>query len=103
MANSFIAPRIPNPTYTRNFTLAMAKTYAKYNMRPLSSQKQKRGGEMSALSGQLVENAEYLCNVTIGGQSLLMSVLSFSNCLSSLSGFGRQMSQTFEVQCFQAS
>ncbi|KFY70847.1 hypothetical protein V499_08907 [Pseudogymnoascus sp. VKM F-103] len=78
VATSFSVPAVHNGNYQRNGTLALLKAYAKYGLTPSEPE-----SIINVLLGNLVkrqdgtvpakpdsQNVEYVCEVTIGGQTL---------------------------------
>jgi aspergillopepsin I len=72
---TFSVPAVHNENSTRNGTAALLKVYAKYGLKPtsadniLSSVLEKRQ-DGSAPATPDPHNVEYLCPVSIGGQTL---------------------------------
>ena len=70
-ASSFTVPAIHNDNYHRNGTEAMMKAYAKYGLKPLhpASVLNKRQ-DGSVVATPAAQDVQYLCPVSIGGQTL---------------------------------
>lgn len=76
--SSFSVPAIHNENYQRNGTLALLKAYAKYGLTPsepdsilnllLGNLVKRQDGTVPAKPDS--QNVEYICEVTIGGQTL---------------------------------
>ncbi|ELR06110.1 Type I transmembrane sorting receptor [Pseudogymnoascus destructans] len=77
-AKSFSVPAVHNANYQRNGTLALLKAYAKYGLTPsepdsiinllLGGLAKRQDGTVPAKPDS--QNVEYICKVTIGGQTL---------------------------------
>jgi hypothetical protein len=69
--STFSVPAVRNTNYVRNGTAALLKAYAKYNLKPTrpgSVLERRQDGSVVATPAD--QDVEYLCPVSIGGETL---------------------------------